>query len=715
MPLSPYDPCPCGSGKKLKFCCQSIADEMDRAIRLMDGNQPRVALHELESLARKHPSNPWIGTTRALILIELGESTTARDVLRALLEHQSDHEFAIVLLATAMFQAEGLDGAKKSIHRAFQRATKKFPAMVSGLAATMAMILGQRHRMMAAREHLALALRLSPEERRQDLFVQLLEFDGDEGVPYPLRGSHALPTITGGTEEQQKETRKAQKYAAIGCWNTAADLFQGLTRIVTDSAELWHSVGLCRAWDGEESLAADALHRAAQLYGDFPTAVECETLAQMFDRFNTSDVIDICTYEAKVESIGRLLSLFDEQPLFQRFPVPKRSEDDPNPPVGMYQILDRPRWTGTDFSQLTLETMPKFKAHVSVYGADQESSEPPALYLTGDRGADLEEARALVESTSAGTIQWRTDKAQPEITGAVPTESQSLRLRWSMPGQVPIQLNRDLKNQQWQRTLNDAWPNAPQKSLGGKSPTDAASDPRQKAALTAAVYVLDGHCQQQSHELDLPGYLARFGVEPLPPLVVDESTPLSLLSVMQMHRLLIGQLTDVQLISVVNRAMLTRHEGFLYRVLQVALARPSCEESLDLPRCLRAIVDLCSAQGRRDEALHWIEVARAKPPAGVSPFEYQWTWDMTELALRLEDPSDPALKPLLDRFVHYYSPKVPQMRGYIEQMLKSFGVPSPWEAISIVASASASITSSVWNPDAPAPAAAPAKLWLPGQ
>ena len=40
------------SGKKLKFCCQSIADEMDRALRLMDGNQPRVALQQLEVFLR---------------------------------------------------------------------------------------------------------------------------------------------------------------------------------------------------------------------------------------------------------------------------------------------------------------------------------------------------------------------------------------------------------------------------------------------------------------------------------------------------------------------------------------------------------------------------------------------------------------------------------------------------------------------------------------
>ena len=710
MSLAPYDPCPCGSGKKLKFCCQSIADEMDRSLRLMDGNQPRVALLQLESLARKHPANTWIGTTRALILLELGEAAASRDILRALLEQNPDHEFSIVLLAAATFQAEGFDGAKKAIHRAFQRGAKKFPAMVSGLAGAMGAVLGQRHKLMAAREHLGLALRLSPEERRQELFVQLLEFDGDAGVPYPLRGSHALPAIHG-TEEQQKEIRKAQKYAAVGCWNTAADLFVALTKTLGETAELWHSVGLCRAWDGDEVQAAEALHRAAQLYGDFPAAVECETLAQLFDRFNTTDVLDICTYEASVESIGRLLTLLDEQPRFLRFPVPKNSDSEAHAPVAAYQILDRTKWSGDDYSQLTLETMPKFQAHISIYDAVPDSQEPPSVYLTGDRGADLEEARALLESTATGLIQWRTDKPQPEVTGSIPAESQSLRWRWSLPERTPMRLNRDLKNQQWQRILKETWPNAAQKCLGGRSPADSMNDPRQKVVLEAAAYVLDAHCQQQSHDLELTALLSRLGLEPLPPLDISDSTPLSMLSVMQMHRLPVDQLSDGQLVSVVNRALLTRHEGFLYKVLKVALSRPGCEAEMDLPRSLRAMVELCAANGRRDEALHWVGIARSKPEEGKSPFEHQWNWDMTELALRLEEPGDPALKPLLDRFVNYYSPKVPQMRGYVESMLANFGVPSPWNSIS------SSTTSAIWSPDAPGATEAnpPSKLWLPGQ
>lgn len=714
MPLSPYDPCPCGSGKKLKFCCQSIADEMDRAMRLTDGNQPRVALQQLEALARKNPTNPWIATTRALILIELGESTTARDILKSLLEHQPDHEFAIVLMAAASFQADGLDSAKKAIHRAFQRGAKKFPAMVSGLAGTMGALLAQRGRLIAAREHMALALRLSPEERRQEIFVQLLEFDGDDGIPYPLRGSHALPAIDG-TEEQQKEIKKAQKYGAVGCWSTAADLFQGLTKTIADSAELWHSVGLCRVWDGDEIAAADALHRAAQRYEDFSSAVECETLAQLLDRFHATETIDICTYDGTIESIGRLLTLLDEQPRFQRFAVPNTTENGSRPPVAAYQILDRPKLSASEVSNLTLETLPQFQAHISIYDAEPESGEKPSLYLTGDRGADLEAARTLLESVSAGLITWDTEKPQPGVTGAVPAESQSLRWRWSLPENTPIPLSRELKKQQWKRILTELWPNTKQKCLGGLSPAEAAASPQQKVALTAAIYVLDAHCQQQAHDLDLPDMLAHFGLQPLPALEVEEGTPLSMLSVMQMHRLQIDKLSDPQLISIVNRALLTRHAGFLHRVLKVAFSRPSCESELDLPRCARAMIELCAANGRRDEALQWIDFARSKPQQGKSPFETQLTWDMTELALRLEEPNDSALKPLLDRFVHYYSPKVPQMRGYVENLLRSYDVPSPWESVSIITSSSVEVSSGLWNPDAPAASPNPSKLWLPGQ
>ena len=50
-----YQPCPCGSGKKFKFCCLEVADEMTKVTRLAENNQPHVALQTIERLHREHP------------------------------------------------------------------------------------------------------------------------------------------------------------------------------------------------------------------------------------------------------------------------------------------------------------------------------------------------------------------------------------------------------------------------------------------------------------------------------------------------------------------------------------------------------------------------------------------------------------------------------------------------------------------------------------
>src|SRR5581483_1795341 len=166
MALDVYAPCPCGSGKKLKFCCLNIADDMDRISRLIDDNQLRQALHLLEGVRRKHPDNAWAVTTEAMVRIEEGESAAARDSLKAFLEKHPENEFATVIYATAALEADGLDAARNAIHRAFQKGAKHYPAMVSGLAGGMAAVFMSQGHILAAREHLVLSMRFAPERSR---------------------------------------------------------------------------------------------------------------------------------------------------------------------------------------------------------------------------------------------------------------------------------------------------------------------------------------------------------------------------------------------------------------------------------------------------------------------------------------------------------------------------------------------------------------------
>lgn len=712
MSVDIYAPCPCGSGKKFKFCCISISDEMERIGRLIEGNQPRVALQQLEFLEKKAPNNAWVGTTRAMLLLDLNDATGAREVLKQLLNIHADNELAIALYAGAMLRTDGAISAKRAIHRAFQRSAKKFPGLISDLANALAIVHAQRGQMMAAREHLALALRLAPEERRQDLFVQLLELDGENMIHYPMRGSHLLPNIPGLDAEVQKEVRKAQKYAAVGCWSTAADVFTTLANDASDRAEFWHSAGLCRAWDGDEKAAAEALHRAARQYQDVAIAVECETLAQLLDELTTQDVVQECVYQGQVGSVSRLLTVLDGQTQIQRMKVPTNSDEET--PAAAYVILDTDKLP--EDLEIPLEQIPRILGKVIIYDGKAEQNEPARLSLAGLRGSSLDTAKSILTTAVGDLVEWLTDVTQPIVFGSVPSETAYLTHNLFLPKKSTLLQRQAVMNRFWDWIVNEKWATRPSRALDGQTPDQASKNPALRVALLGAIYALDAAAQQGGRGGVLSAAIKRLNIEPLPPTEVTPETSVGTLSVMQMHRLPVDQLTDQQLLTVVNRSMLIRHDETLYQVLKTAVAKPGLADQLDLQRVLRTLAEISSSIGQREEAFDWIEQGRRlRVEDGKSAFQQAWAWDMAELASRLEDPSDPKLKQLLHRFVNYYGPKVPQIRPHIEQTLEAFDIPSPWTSIEIHSASSIASPSGIWTTGQPEPAQTGGKLWLPGQ
>src|SRR5438876_6073637 len=51
MPFDLYAPCPCGSGKKFKWCCQPIHVEIDRAFQQDAQGQHEAALRIMDEVA----------------------------------------------------------------------------------------------------------------------------------------------------------------------------------------------------------------------------------------------------------------------------------------------------------------------------------------------------------------------------------------------------------------------------------------------------------------------------------------------------------------------------------------------------------------------------------------------------------------------------------------------------------------------------------------
>jgi len=733
MSLDAYSPCPCGSGKKLKFCCQPIAAEMERVERYQQGQQTRLALLALDAIDRKHPGNAWAVTARAEILLHEGEADEATEVLEGLIREQPDHKYAIGLMALASFSADGYELAKPAIHRAYQRCARSFPALTANLAMGIAGTMLGTARYLSARAHLGLALGMAPDDDKAEVFHRLVQFDGNRRAPFPLRSVHELAEFTP-AENKQEEARKAHLLCLLGCWRPAAKILSQLAEEQPDDAALdapaashpsrdaalWYDVGLCRAWDGDEKLAAEALHKAAALQSDRETAVEWETLAQLLDNNVSEDRVQLLSRRFDVSSISRLIGVLDDDERFSRVELPDDPDDDM--PAAVFHVDDRPEFLKQPPESLTLETLPNLVAQITIFDADEDDDEeeeevdaqPPRAIVTGREGDAFEAAVKLFVDAAGDLVTQGDPEDDEESTPTIPRDYAMLMWRWDFPDGTPLGVRRRLDRDMWRKATLTVWPDAPLSALGGKSPRQAAGDPALAVPLRAVVNVLDAYCDRSRFTLPLAELLQDLGIDPPDVVHFDGESSLTAL---QLKRVAFQELDDEKLGLLLQRAVLIRHAGFLYDVLREVFDRPGCLQRFDEEQLVVAMADLCAEQRRRDECLQWIARGREIAKTGENAFQRTLEWVIQELTVRLEEPDDPEIMPLLRHIGDYYLPKLPELRDEIEAMAELCGVTPPWFGDDKPATAVGAAQGSLWTPDrhTPEPAAAAKRLWLPGE
>lgn len=709
--MDSYAPCPCGSGKKVKFCCQPILGEMEKIERLLENNQPHMALQQLEKLDKAHPGNPWVVTRQAMTYIDDGRPEEAERVLRPFLKGHPDHALANVLYGAAVFSAQGYPEARKAVHRAFRKGAAQESSLVSSLAASIASWYLSDGRPLAARQHMALALRLGSPEQRKRTFAALLELDGEPTVSYPLRGAHQPPAYTG-PESHQEQVRKAQQLSIVGCWQEAAEQLGAVAAVDNQSAELWHLIGLFQGWEGLDESAAESLHKAADRYQDFEQAVECETLAQLLEQFAPDRTRKMRVRRFRIDSVSRLLTQLDAEPQFVR--VDQRPDEEPTAgdPAARYLILDR---SGKDISAATRDTTPLFLARLAVFDRGDDDDSPAQAFLSGMEGEPLETATQLFVGAAGGlaSAEGMGEEPDADVTGLVPEEQVGLYRNFFFPPGMRGAGRRRIQQEEWQNVISERWPNAPLRALGGKTPVEAASDPELRVALAGAIEVLDVFCTARSYILPVNELRARFELPPVAPLAVNADLNLSTLSFMQLKRIDLRALNTDQLQQVVQRAMLMRHPGFVRDVLSQALENGLVDsQKIDPLQVYSTLADICRDTLEHDQALHWIARGREAAQQGSEHrFERTLMWRMREMTVRVDDPEDPATAELLRDMWQTYGTKLPWMREQLTALVETLQIDPPWGGVVVTSSVSDDAGS--WTP-APSAAGGEKKLWLPG-
>ena len=721
MAADAYTPCPycVGTDKKKKFCCLAIEPEMAKVARAKQRGNQKAALSTLEKLAEKNPTTPWNQATRASLLLNTGRAAEALEILERVLSAEPENKSVLALHAAASLAAKGYESSRQPLWRAFRKSAQHYPDLVSGVAGAAAGELHARRRYPAAREHLACALRFAAPDRKQELFMRLMEFDGNAEVPYPLRSVHPLTDIEGDGDAVEA-CAKARRIAESGCYGAAADRYAAAAQSLPGNAAVRANVGLCRAFDGDHEAAAGALRKAAEAERNFELAAEYETLAQLLALTEEGGAVDLRERIHAPENVAKLLSDLDAHDRFHRLPA----EPDPDvaaPPDAVYELLDRPIPASAD--GLTAEAVPNVVGELTIFNeaGPQDGAggaADPRAVLSGFAGEEWEAAAALV--AEIGVPEAGEEEQPPADSGGrygLPQELWGLRWRWAFPEGVPLRRRRELESAEWTRRITERWPQTPLSALGGKTPADAAGDAALAKPLAGALYVLDAVCDRGRYELDLNALRERFELPRIEPTEAPGDAVLNSYSILHLQRVDLSKLDDRQLLTVLNRVLLVHPSRFLRAVLAEALERDSLAEQFDRQRAYHTLGELARDRYDYDEAFDWLERGRTEAKESDDPFEAVFRWDTRELALRLETPDDPELVPLIERLDRYYGPKLPQFRPYLLQILAAHDVTPP---VSVRAAADgpgesdyAASPGGLWTPDA-APAGGAKKLILPG-
>jgi tetratricopeptide (TPR) repeat protein len=710
MALDPYTPCPCGSGKKLKFCeCATEAAELEKVLTAIDGDQRVAALELINRVLAHKPQQKAMLALKGIVQVQLGDEAGAKQTVASFLTAAPNNPVAHTLSALMAAQDGRTDEAVLALQRAIAASPHEIHYLIPDALLGIAQALVGEGRVLAARAHLLLRIAMFGREAEDRPGLQMLmQLNSSREIPLALKQDLVPREITS-EPVWEKEFDEALDAASNGTWLTAAQRFEALDKRHPNQPEILDNLAVFRTYLGMPS-AAETWRRYAELPGiPEDSAIEAEVLAQELDPSSESDRIDQIRIVYAVKDPARLLEILASDRRVSRMPVDLTSlvpEGTP-PPRGGYWLLDRelPE-SGKD---LTLDGVPRVLGELLLFGKETDREARLEFLIT--KTPDMVAKVRKLQEIGAGQIGMIEKE---EKVGATYALDEALVARWRLPEDTPPEVRRKLIEEQYQRNMLEVLPKQPIKALGGRTPREVASDPAYRIRLLALIRTYEIEYQQKRQTADFNELRRSLGLPPQPtldPTGVDmESAPL-----LRLGRYDYAKMTDQQLFAVIRRAGAVSHVEALRQAALVSLERPGLKGKFD--KC-DAFDILSQLESDLDKALDYNRQAQeSAKELGRSPARYL----LSEFDLRLARRESGELSRIINQLQSKHI-REPGIAEAVYMKLVNLGLINPDGSPRGAAAPApaAPAASGVWSPESVSAATSAAgaeeksKLWLPG-
>ena len=594
MALDLYASCPCGSGKKFKWCCQPIHVDIDRAYRQDAEGQHEAALKIMADLVAAHPSNPEAWGRQAHLLYQNGQIEEAEKALDKAFECNTSYPFGLFLRGLFRYHEGEIAGAallfRKSAE-AYDPEAKEALGQVYGMIADCELKL---NRPVAARAAMRIALRTYPaDDNLRQGFEQV--FGEGSAFPASARRDYAFrspaPTVSG---ERRRAWDLALNAPEAGRLSSAVSAFEQLAQADEQDAAAWYNLGLARAWIGENAKAIEALDRFVALETNEAAAGEAWALAEVL----------------------RCGHGMEEQADYRDYSAAYQVRD-PQALVGFLRHLEESRrLAGMQaneqegiLSGLIVEPVPVLTAGTA--GGQMVAIQSYIMIIRDflriwfPRKESFEKTQAEVQQRLGAALSAPRERAGPANFGDVVIEALVLPA-----GPMPQEEATKRVAEHAQRYFEETWIHRPLRSLNLVPPIDAAGHTGLRKKLRGVAQFVQECASLGGRSMyDFDRLRRKLGLldAPVAPSAAGSTLDINAMSSADLSALAVESLDEDQLESAYQTAQKLDAKDLAEHFARTLVKRPVRPERTDRYPWYSFLVQRAAGEGKSDEALRLLD------------------------------------------------------------------------------------------------------------
>jgi tetratricopeptide (TPR) repeat protein len=592
MALDPYSSCPCGSGKKFKWCCQNIFVDIEKAFQQEQEGQHDNALRILDEVIKKHPDNPEAWGRKAQLLFNQGRGDEAEEVLQKAFDLNPNYAWGLLMQAQIRAQEGELQGAlilaRKAVE-AYDPEAREYLAQAYSIIADAEL---SRNRPVAAQAALRILLRLSPESHQLREVMQQA-FGPESRLPECARQPYTLRRRPEGMPpERQRAWDQALSQVNTPRLSSMASAFERLTTDEPQDTTAWYNLAIVQAWLGESRKALDALEKYIEQETDESKAAEAGALGEVLRcGQGLEDVSDYHEYRVEyrvqnMEALGKLLNDWNNT---ERMIVLPSQDQSVLPAMLLEPVTANVLTTGQ-----SLVEERKLAGYLLLVG-DRMRVWGPREEAVNRLREELKTRTAL--GVSEGTVQ-RAHVTFPDTVAE--------GFLFPIGLQTP-ELQRQRILEYAQGYFEETWIRHPLVSLGGNPPADAVGQPTLRKKLLGVIRFLQDCAQLgilNSYDFDRVRRKLGLASEPAPAAATG-TLDMSTISAAELSALSVDSLSDQQLESAYQAAQKLDDRELSGHFARALVSRPITDTQDRYP-LYSFLVQQALNEGNTDEALNYV-------------------------------------------------------------------------------------------------------------